>query len=138
MQQRVVIGLGRVDIAVGWHHVGVARQHDRDASLVKRRGVPGEALHPGELVVELGARLRVAVGRVEGGDQHAFECRLDVAALRVCRIARELGARDDRRSPAAENGDAVPTLLAFPHCLVARTPDRGGRKLSIGGLQLLR
>jgi len=62
---------------------------------------------------------------------------LDVATLRVCRIAWELCARDDRRRAAAEDGDAVPTLLAFPHCLVARTPDRGGGKLSIGGLQLL-
>jgi hypothetical protein len=48
--------------------------------------------------------------------------------IEFCRIARELCARDDRHGPAAEDGDAVPALLAFPHCLEARPPDRGGRK----------
>ena len=135
LQQRVVvIRFGRIDVAVGRHDVGVARQHDRHACLVKRGGVPIEALHPSEFVVELGAWLRVAVRRVEGRHQYAAHRGFDVAALRVGRIARQLGARDDRRRAAGEDRDAVPALLALPHCLVARLPDRLGGELRVRGL----
>src|SRR2546430_4328730 len=46
--------------------------------------------------------------------------------LRVGRMARELCARDDRRRPAAENGDAVPALLAFS--TLPRSPHPGSRR----------
>jgi hypothetical protein len=88
-------------------------------------------------VVEFRTGLRVAVRRVEGRDQHAAHRGFDVAALRVGRFARQLGARDDRRRAVGENRDPVPTLLTFPHRLVTGPADCIGGELGVRGLQLL-
>ena len=113
LQQRVlVVGFGRIDVLVGRHDVVVAREHDRDAGLVKRGGMADQPLDPGELVVEFRSGLRVAVRRVERGDQHAVDRGLDVAALRVVRIARQLGARHDRLAPRARI--ATPFQVFWP------------------------
>ncbi len=109
---------------VGRHDVVVAREHDRHAGLVERGGVTREPLEPGELVVEFRPGLRVAVRRIERSDQHAVDRGLDVAALGVVRIARQLGARDDRHHAARQDRDAVPGLLAAPHRLVAGLAQR--------------
>src|SRR5258705_8162750 len=96
-----------------------------------------EAVEPGELVVEFRTGLRVAVWRIERGDDYAVHCRLDVAALRVVRVAGQDVAGDDRGRIAGEDGNAVPGLLAAPNRLVAGALDRGGGEFAIGRLQLL-
>ena len=96
-----------------------------------------EALEPCELVVEFGPRLRIAVRCVERSDQHAVDGCLDVAALRIVGIARQVGAGDDRRRSAREDCDAVPALLAAPDRLVAGLAQRIGREFRVRGFQLL-
>src|SRR5437870_7515622 len=108
------IGLRWIDITVRRHDVVVAREHDRDARAVKLPGMGRKALHPSELIREFGARLWVAVRGIERRDQHAMHRRLDIAALFVSRIARQLRARDNGLAIAAEDGDSVPRLLAAP------------------------
>ena len=138
LQQRViVIGFGLIDVLRRRHDVVVAREHDRDAGLVERRGVARQPLEPGELVVEFRPRLRVAVRRIERGDQHAVDRGLDIAALFVVGIARQFGAGDDRHHAARQDRDAVPGLLAAPHRLVAGLAQRIGGKLAVGGFQFL-
>jgi hypothetical protein len=74
--------LGPVDVEVGGHDVVVARQHHGRAAGEEVGGVGEEAVEPGELVVELRSRPRVAVGEVEATDEDARDRGLDVAALR--------------------------------------------------------
>jgi hypothetical protein len=138
LQERVVVvGFGRIDVLPGRHHIVVAGEHDRDAGLVERCGMARQSLEPGELVVEFRPRLRIAVRRVERSDQHAVHRRLDVAGLVVVGIAGQFGAGDDRHHAPRQDRDAVPALLAAPHRLVAGLAQRIGRKLAVGGLELL-
>src|SRR5215813_14431020 len=109
------IGLRWIDITVRRHDVVVARENDRDARAVELLGMGRKALHPSELIREFGARLWVAVRGIERRDQHAMHRRLDIAALGVSWIAGQLRARDDGLAIAAEDGDAVPRLLAAPN-----------------------
>src|SRR5215831_2819844 len=132
------IGFGWIDIAVRRHDVVVAREHDRDACAIELLGMPREALHPSKLVREFGAGLWVAVRGIERRDQYPVHGRLDIAALRVNRFARQLRARDNGLAIAGENSDAIPRLLAAPNRAVARFRKRGLRKLRICSLELLK
>jgi hypothetical protein len=96
-----------------------------------------QALHPGELVVEFWPRLRIAVRRIERGDDDAINRRLDIARLPVVGIARQFVPRHDRLAAARQDGDAVPGFLAGPHGAVARLLDRGLREFAVGGFKLL-
>jgi hypothetical protein len=49
--------------------------------------VDEQPLEPGQLVVELGARLRIAVRQVEGSDEDAVDGGLDVARVAVRVVA---------------------------------------------------
>ena len=60
-----------------------------------------QALVPGELVVEFRAGLRVAVGRIERGDDDAADRRLDVAGLGIGGIAGKLAAVSTGSAPRA-------------------------------------
>ena len=138
LQQRVVvIGLGLIDVLLGRYDVVVAREHDRDAGLVERGGVADQPLEPGELEIEFRPGLRVAVRRIERGDQHAVDGRFDVAALGVVRIARQFRAGDDRHHAARQDRDAIPGPLAAPDRLVAGLAQGVRRKLPVGRLELL-
>lgn len=77
------------------HNIEVARQDDGAAGGQQRFRVLQEELEPGELVVELGPRLRVAVREVETGDHDALDGGLKVAGLAVVRIAGELAKNLD-------------------------------------------
>jgi hypothetical protein len=46
-----------------------------------------QTLQPSQLVVELGSRLRIAVGRVDASDEHALDSGLDVPTLLVVRVS---------------------------------------------------
>ena len=86
------IGLGGVDIAVCGNDIEIAREHDRNVCGVKLGRVCGEAVHPRQLVREFRSRLRISVGRIQRRDKHAFHGSLDIAALRIVRIARQFCA----------------------------------------------
>src|SRR3954469_8941891 len=96
-----------------------------------------QALEPSELVVELRAGLRIAVGQVDAADEHTIDRRFDVAALRVAGVARQSRARQDGFLAARENGDAVPGFLPAPHRAIARLAERIDGKFRVGGLELL-
>ena len=123
-QRVVVVGAGRIDVARLGRDVVVAGEHHRHARRDQPGGVGVEPLHPRELVVELRPRLRVAVRRVERGDEHAPHRRLDVARLAVVRVAGQRVARQDRLRAAGEDGDAVPRPLPAPDRAVARRLQR--------------
>ena len=109
LNQRIPrIRFGRIDVAVGRNDVVIAGQHDRRSGAIELRRMRRETFHPGKLVREFWAGLRVAVGRVQRGHQHAIHCRLQVAALAVSGISRQLGLRDDGLATAGEDGNAVP------------------------------
>jgi hypothetical protein len=96
-----------------------------------------QSLEPGQLVLEFGAWLRIAVGEVDAANQDAVDGCLDVAGLIVLRIAGQGGARDNRFGTAREDGGAVPGPLTMSRCVVAGLPDRLRRKLRAGALELL-
>ena len=54
-----------------------------------------EAVEPLELVVELGAGLRVAIRQVQAADDDAVDLGLDVAAVRVVGVAGQAAAALD-------------------------------------------
>jgi hypothetical protein len=53
------------------HDVVVAGEHHRQPGREQLGRMPMQPLDPGELVVELRPGLRIAVRRVERGDEHA-------------------------------------------------------------------
>ena len=138
LEQRIlIVGFGRVDVAIGRHDVIVAGEHDGHAGREQIRGMGEEPVGPGELVGEFRPRLRVAVRRIEGGDQHAIDGGLNVAGLRVLGVAGQIGAGDDRLATARENGNAVPRFLPAPDRAIARFLDRCLRKFTVRGFELL-
>ena len=53
-------GLARIDVLIGWYHIEIARQHDRRIQLIEAMSMGDETVEPGQLVLELRTRLRVA------------------------------------------------------------------------------
>src|SRR6516165_7977836 len=96
-----------------------------------------QTLHPGKLVVEFWPRLRIAVRRIERGDNDTVNRRLDIARLPVVRIAGQFAPCHDRLAAARQDGDAVPGLLAAPHGAVTRLLNRGLGEFAVGGFKLL-
>ena len=139
LHKRVLgVGLGGINIGVGRHDVEVPREHDRRIQGVKLGRVSQEPLHPGELIFEFRPRLRVAVRRIERGNQHAVDRRLDIAALRISGVAGQLGTRDDGLTIATQDGDAVPRLLPAPNGAITGLFDCRDWKFGICRLQLLK
>ena len=109
LEKRVlVIGLGRINIAIGRHHVVVTGKDHREVGAIEFRGMRRQTLHPGELVVEFWAGLRVPVGPIQRGYEHAVHRRLDIATLRVGGITGQFGACYNRFAIASQNGHAIP------------------------------
>ena len=104
----VLVGFRRVYVAIGRYDVVVACQHDGRIEHIKLRCMRDETLHPSELVSEFWSWLRVAVWRVERPNKHAIDGCLDVAALRVRRIAGQCGVRGDGIAATCEDCDPIP------------------------------
>lgn len=139
LKERVFLpGPAAVDVRLGRHDVIVARQNDRRIKVDQTPGVTVQAVEPGQLVIELGTGLRIAVRQVEAADQHPIDCGLDVSALFVGEVARQTSAGQDGRTAAAQDRHAVPAVLAAPDGMVTRLADRSLRKLLIARLQLLK
>ena len=80
----------------------------------------GKTLEPSKLVIKFRPWLRIAVRQVDRGNEHALHSRLDVPALGVGGIARQLRPRDDRVGALREDRNAIPALLSAPRRAVAR------------------
>ena len=79
--------------------------------------MPEQPLEPGELVVKLWTRLRVAVRRVDRGDDDAIDCRFDVATLgnRSLLLMERLAAVDgDRARLLLKQGDGRAVMSMTP------------------------
>src|SRR5690606_7335060 len=96
-----------------------------------------EPLEPCELVVELRPGLRIAVRQIQRRDDEPLRPRLDVAAVRVVRIARDASPALDGLLALREDRDAVPRALAVPDRAVAEGLDRLDRKRLVRRFQLL-
>ena len=69
-----------------------------------------QPLEPAQLEAEFLAFYRIAVRRVEAGDQEAVDRGLDVAAVEVVIVARKRAPGLDHPLAAGQNGDPVPTF----------------------------
>src|SRR5215203_4344830 len=96
-----------------------------------------QTIQPSQIVVELRARLRIPVWRIDRRDQHAIDRCFNVSALRIARITGKRALRDDRLCAARQYRDTVPTSLPAPRRAVSRRLDRRGGKARILGFQLL-
>src|ERR1051326_7584685 len=81
--------------------------------------VRDEPLHPGELVTEFRPGLRIAVGRIERGDENAADGGLQIPALRIVGIAGQSIARRMRLRPR-EDRDAIVGALSHRDRVIAR------------------
>ena len=79
-----------------------------------------QALEPGQLVIELRAGLRIAIGKIQASHYQTGNRRLDVAAMRIVGIARQPTPYLDWVGAAREDRDAVPRGLAVPDRAVPR------------------
>src|SRR3984957_8602654 len=96
-----------------------------------------QALEPSELVIEFGTGLGVSIGSVNRGDEHAIDRRLEIPALPIGGVARQVQASHNR-SPSRKNCHAVPAPLAAAYRMIARLPDCLGRELGVRGFELLK
>src|SRR5215212_9959782 len=130
-KERVVNpALRLVDVEFGRHDVEIAGEHHRHADFQELGGVRGKTLEPSEFVVELRPGRRIAVRQIEAADDDAGNCRLDIAALRVLKLARQPTPGLGWIGAAGEDCDAIPTLLAVPDRAVAGvTKGRSREKL---------
>ena len=137
-KQRILgVGFCRIDIAVRRNDVVVPGQHDRNVRGNELPGVCRETIQPRELVIEFWSRLRIAVRRIERGDEDAVDGGFDKAGLRVVGIAGQSGPGDDRLAAPRQNRDPVPRFLAAPDRAIPRLLDRRPRELTVRGLELL-
>ena len=97
----------------------------------------GQSIEPTQLVIELRAGGRIAVGQIQATDQYSVDCRLDVAAVRIIWIPRQAAPRFCWRFAARKYSDAVPALLAMPDRALTGFPDRGLGKFIVRRLQFL-
>jgi len=88
-EQRIIDpALRLINVEFGGHHIEIAGEHDGHTCRKKLRGVPIQPIEPAQLVIELGTGRRISVGQIQATNQYPIDCRLDVAAVRIIRIAR--------------------------------------------------
>ena len=130
---------GGIDVQLGRGDVEVAGEHGRHAGIAQRSGTGDQTLEPSQLVVEFRTRPRIAVGQVDRSEDHARYRRLDVAGLRVGRVAGKIDGGDHRlASAASQDRDAVPAALPAPRrgvTRVAQSVDGKGALLRLEFLQ---
>ena len=136
--KRVLLpALGLVDVEVGRNDVEIADQQRRHAAVEQALGVRLQPVHPRQLVVELGAGPRIAVGQIEVADQQPADRRLDIAAVARVGIAGQAAAGFDGLADAAQDGDSVPAFLAVPDGRIAGVARCFGGERFVGAFELL-
>src|SRR6201999_414996 len=96
-----------------------------------------KAVEPFKLVLELVARLRVAIRQVDRSDRDALDSDFDVSALPVIDVTRQNIPDEDRLPLPGKDGDAVPGPLALPDCVVSSLADRIDGEVTARAFQLL-
>ena len=91
----LIVGFRRVNIRVGGYDIVIAGQHDRRIERIKLSCMRDETLHPSKLVLEFRPGLWIPVRCIERDYKNSINGCLEIAALRVGRIAGECRARDD-------------------------------------------
>jgi hypothetical protein len=66
-----------------------------------------------QLVRKFWFRLGIAVGKMDGNDQHAIGGCLDVAGVAIFSVARQVSACRYRSAVLRENGDSIPGLRGW-------------------------
>ena len=93
-----------IDVVWRRNDVEIPNQDDRCFSSEEKLGMPPQLLEPCHFVIELGPGPRVAVGRIETGDENTADSHLEIAGLARIWVFRQ-SSPDFNRSPgAAENG----------------------------------
>src|SRR5690606_23401256 len=92
---------------------------------------------PRQLVIELRPRRRVPIGQVEASNQHLADRRLDIAAVAVVGITRQLAPCYLRLLAPSQNGDPIPALLPLPNRPITRLLDGSLGKLLLRRLEFL-
>src|ERR1700687_1160108 len=79
LDQGVVVVRARwINVARSRHDVVVARKHHRRARRVQALCMLVKALQPREFMVEFGARLWIAVGRIQAANQYSVDRSLEI------------------------------------------------------------
>src|SRR5579875_2920579 len=99
------------------------------SALEQRLCMRVETFEPGELVVELRAGLRIAVGKIQTADQNAVHGGFDITAVRVLFIAGQTATAHNRLRVLGEDRHAVPRCLSVPHGAIARASYRRNGEL---------
>jgi hypothetical protein len=92
---------------------------------------------PSELVIKFGTGLGVSIGRVDRGDKHAVDGRLQIPALPMGGVAWQVHAGHNR-GPSRKYRHAVPAPLAAPNRVITGLPDCLRRELGVCGFELLK
>ena len=111
LDQRVlVIGLGRIDIAVGRHDIVVAGQHHRHTRRLELAPHARSAARSRRACSRISARAAGCRSARTAMRHDAVHRRLDVAALAIVRIAGQLAAGHDRlrcRAPGSRRHSTI-------------------------------
>ena len=78
----------------------------------------GQPFEPGQLVIELGTRLRISIRQVKRGNHDSVDRCFDVAAMGVFVAARQAAPVLERVGAASEDCDTVPGFLPMPDCAI--------------------
>src|SRR5690606_29403246 len=130
-------GLRVVDVLVGGDDVEIPDQGHRVPDVDQRLCMPAQPRHPLELVVELRAGLRIAIGQVEAPHDDAMHRSFQVTALLVLRIARQSAPAFHRHRVAGEQRDAIPGTLPVPDRAIAGRFDIRDRERLVHRLEFL-
>ena len=128
---------GVVDVGIARHHVEVAPQHRRVARTDQGPRMPDQPLEPGQFVVELGPRLRIAIGQVDRCHGDALHPRFEIPRLPVGVVIRQTAPHFQRHLPARQDRHTMVCALAVPHGAVTGGLDRLRWEASVVGLDLL-
>ena len=117
--------------------VVVAAQNDRLSRVCEVRRVMTKPLEPPQLVIELRAGCRIAVGEIETTYDEAVDVRFEVTAVGVIRIAGQAAPPLDGHGTLRQDRNAVIGFLAVEDCAVPGLRNRFLRELFIRGLEFL-
>src|SRR5262245_11452538 len=124
----VGVGMPRIDVELGRYDIEIAGKHSGNTGALQPPRMAEQALKPGELVVELGAGMRIAIRQIDAAHQDASDGSLDVPVLRVVIIAGKPVSGENRFAAAREDGNAVPGPLSAPDRVIAKAAQFGGGK----------
>src|ERR1700761_8322980 len=96
-----------------------------------------KALEPLKLVVEFRAGRGIAIWKIKAADKETVHRSLDVATVRVVRVAWKTSPSEKRFRVSCQNGNAVPALLTIPDRSVASLLDGLMWKFVVRRLQFL-